>query len=101
MFVCNIMFNLFHIVDVFRKSKNTSSTSKGVYKENTGNTGNKLNIVYYYSKRKPMGVRKHGIDIYFKDRSVSYNCIPCLCGSPKHRRTYHRECLLNPQYDDF
>ena len=48
-----------------------------------------------------MGVRKHGIDIYFKDRSVTYNCIPCLCGSLKHRRTYHRECLLNPRYDDF
>ena len=51
-----------------------------------------------------MGVRKQGITTYYIDHkieSVSCNyCVPCLCGSLKHRRTCHRDCPLNPRYDD-
>ena len=49
-----------------------------------------------------MGVRKDDYVYYTKciQRNELKYDRPCLCGSYEHWNISHRDCLLNPMYDD-
>ena len=52
--------------------------------------------------KKGMGVREDD-HVYYKksyqQHGLTYSR-PCLCGSCEHRNIHHRDCLLNPIYED-
>ena len=66
----------------------------------------KNNIRYIYSTgAKCLGVRTEKMIYYLvKKRINSYGLEycnkPCVCGSLRHARTTHLDCMLNNRYDD-
>jgi hypothetical protein len=58
---------------------------------------------FHYEKEKNVGVRDDDHIYYIKylqkRNELSYPR-PCVCGSCEHRNIHHKDCLLNPMYDD-
>jgi len=93
---------MFFLIGNRTQRRRVSFINKGV-RIDSGVDGN---IVHIDSRNK--GVRKSEYVMHYgivsssckkKGRMLKHNK-PCLCGSLQHATTKHRNCLLNPQYDD-
>lgn len=77
----------------FRSTK----MGRGVYVDRS----TRSNRVIMSSNSRNKGVRREdGVIISTTDTCTMLYHVPCLCGSFKHTRTNHKDCVLNPIYDD-
>lgn len=94
------MVCLFCKLNIIHYSLTLGYQVKGVRKSYTG-----ISVVYYVEKNESRGVRNNE-NIYYeilkkKKNDISvYGGRSCVCGSLKHLRTTHVDCVLNKQYDD-
>ena len=80
----------------------SSGRSKGVRKSN-----NKSKIIYLTNKVGGRGVRNDHVIYSVPEQDTKHTLHhmlhytkPCVCGSLRHVRTTHVDCLLNPRYYD-
>lgn len=92
-----------------RKWDKNDERNKGFGVMRIDNTDVRCNIVHINSRTKGIGVRQKENVLYYDVvpspcRNVTCSMLeynkPCLCGSKKHSRIRHRDCPLNPQYED-